>query len=100
MILPIRWQKLAAEGAAEGTVVIAEEQKAGKDGLEEDGSLRKGQNLALDYSKACNKTFRCSKNHADCGSSGQRRSKYGISIQIKWPNDVLMDKRYAASLRK
>jgi BirA family biotin operon repressor/biotin-[acetyl-CoA-carboxylase] ligase len=89
-------KKLAAEGAAEGTVVIAEEQKAGKGRLGRRWESAKGTGIwlsiilrpAIKPSDAVKITQIAA---AAVGEAIQKNT--GYAIQIKWPNDVLMDKK-------
>jgi BirA family biotin operon repressor/biotin-[acetyl-CoA-carboxylase] ligase len=88
-------KKLAAMGAAEGTVAIAETQTAGRGRLDREWISPKGGlyftvilRPELDAAEAAKLVFVASLAVADV-----LRDEYCLKIETKWPNDVLVNGR-------
>ncbi|MBN1350215.1 biotin--[acetyl-CoA-carboxylase] ligase [candidate division KSB1 bacterium] len=85
--------KMAAEGASDGTVVVADEQTSGRGRLGRTWASIPGKGLwfslilkpDLTAHQACLLTFLASVSVADALSE-----RYGLNPELKWPNDILI----------
>lgn len=94
-------KRLAAEGAAEGTLVIAEEQTAGRGRLERRWLAPPGTALlfsllfrpALEVARAAALTMICG-----LGVRQAIRELTALPAQLKWPNDIVLHGRKAGGI--
>jgi len=94
-------KKLANEGKPEGTVVVAESQLAGKGRLDRAWVSPKGKGIWVSIilrpnilpANAAQITFVIA-----VGMVKALKKALGLNVQIKWPNDILIDRRKVAGI--
>ena len=88
-------KKIAAEGAVEGTVIIAEEQTGGKGRLERDffSPKRKGILFSLILRPNCLPKDAPKFTLLAAVALVKAMEKFNLNAKIKWPNDIIFDGR-------
>ncbi len=96
-----RVRERAEQGAAEGLVIVAEEQTAGRGRMGRRWLAPKGSSLQfsilLEPPLAPWEAFRLTQIAALAISSTLRR-EFGLSPALKWPNDVLLNEKKCAGI--
>ena len=88
-------KKIAAEGALEGTVIVAEEQTGGKGRLERDffSPKRKGILFSLILRPNCLPKDAPKFTLLAAVALVKAMEKFNLRAKIKWPNDIMFDGR-------
>jgi BirA family biotin operon repressor/biotin-[acetyl-CoA-carboxylase] ligase len=92
-------RRLAADGAPDGTVVIAEEQTAGRGRLGRPWVSAPGRNLSLSVVlQPSTAQLRYVNMAATLAVSGAIADLTGLAPAVKWPNDVMIDGRKVSGI--